>query len=246
MQPSKSGYGLVYRDFMRNPLLTIEAKAIFNYLVSFAGQNDKCYPGKELMLSELNVSEQRFDKHMKLLVDNGFVIKDRLRKNGKLSNNIYKIEAFPTNFLGTDTPYLENQGIENQCIENQGIENQCMENQGIENQCMENQGHNNNSINNNSINNKYIDYFNKFWGAYPKKVSKTTAEKSFKKLKVDDELLIKMINSLEVHKQSKQWQDKQYIPNPSTWLNQKRWEDEIENVPKDERVTITAEGTFKF
>ena len=104
-----------------------------------------------------------------------------------------------------------------------------------------------NQKNNNKTNVKqYIDQFNKFWGAYPKKVSKATAEKSFKKLKVDDELLIKMINSLEVHKQSKQWQDRQYIPNPSTWLNQKRWEDEIEDVPKNERVTITAEGTYKF
>ena len=93
---------------------------------------------------------------------------------------------------------------------------------------------------------QYIDHFNKFWVAYPKKVSKTTAEKSFKKLKVDDELLIKMIDSLEVHKQSKQWQDRQFIPNPSTWLNQRRWEDEVEEVSKDERVTITAEGTFKF
>ena len=93
---------------------------------------------------------------------------------------------------------------------------------------------------------QYIDHFNKFWGAYPKKVAKSTAEKSFKKLKVDDELLIKMLHSLEVHKQSKQWQDRQYIPNPSTWLNQKRWEDEVEEIVKDERVTITAEGTFKF
>ena len=25
------------------------------------------------------------------------------------------------------------------------------------------------------------------------------------------------------------WGDKQFIPHPSTWLNQKRWEDEIEN-----------------
>jgi hypothetical protein len=26
---------------------------------------------------------------------------------------------------------------------------------------------------------------------------------------------------------SKQWQDSQYIPLPMTWLNQKRWEDEL-------------------
>lgn len=104
-----------------------------------------------------------------------------------------------------------------------------------------------NQKNNNKTNIKqYIDHFDTFWSLYPKKVAKSTAEKSFKKLKVNDELIIKILNSLEIQKQSKQWQDRQYIPNPSTWLNQKRWEDEVEAVVRNEGLTITAEGTYKF
>ena len=41
-----------------------------------------------------------------------------------------------------------------------------------------------------------------------------------------------MMNSLEQFRGSKDWlkDNGQYIPYPSTWLNQKRWEDEeIEN-----------------
>lgn len=39
-----------------------------------------------------------------------------------------------------------------------------------------------------------------------------------------------MITALEKQKQSKQWlkDNGQYIPNPTTWLNQKRWEDETQ------------------
>lgn len=38
-----------------------------------------------------------------------------------------------------------------------------------------------------------------------------------------------MLNAIETAKQSMQWNkdNGQYIPNPATWLNQKRWEDEI-------------------
>lgn len=38
-----------------------------------------------------------------------------------------------------------------------------------------------------------------------------------------------MLNAIETAKQSRQWNkdNGQYIPNPATWLNQKRWEDEI-------------------
>ena len=72
--------------------------------------------------------------------------------------------------------------------------------------------------------------FARFWKAYPKKVSKFAAEKSFKKINPDDSLLETMINAINTAKASAQWQKEngQFIPNPSTWLNQRRWEDEIE------------------
>ena len=38
-----------------------------------------------------------------------------------------------------------------------------------------------------------------------------------------------LIDAIEKHKQSAQWQKDggQYIPHPATWLNQQRWEDEM-------------------
>jgi len=35
-----------------------------------------------------------------------------------------------------------------------------------------------------------------------------------------------LLQAIEIQKDSEKWQ-KGYIPNPSTWLNQGRWEDEI-------------------
>ena len=68
--------------------------------------------------------------------------------------------------------------------------------------------------------------FNRFWEAYPRKVSKRTAYKAFMKLKVDSKKLELMLNAIKQQKQSDQWQDERYIPHPTTWLNQERWNDE--------------------
>lgn len=91
----------------------------------------------------------------------------------------------------------------------------------------------------------YIGHFDTFWKAYPKKVGKAAAEKSFKKLMVDKDLLDIMLKAIENQKQSRQWQDKQFIPNPSTWLNQKRYEDEIEE-EQEEVLKQTDTGLFKL
>jgi uncharacterized protein YdaU (DUF1376 family) len=90
----------------------------------------------------------------------------------------------------------------------------------------------NNLITNNLITNNSIthirdieDNFEIFWRAYPKKVGKETARKSWNKIRPN---LQDVLNALAWQKDSKQWFEKggQFIPNPSTYLNQHRWLDE--------------------
>ena len=68
--------------------------------------------------------------------------------------------------------------------------------------------------------------FDAFWEAYPKKVGKGEAKKAFDKAKVSVEVLLR---ALEAQKLSDQWKrdNGRYIPNPATWLNQGRWEDDL-------------------
>ena len=70
--------------------------------------------------------------------------------------------------------------------------------------------------------------FDKFWMAYPKKVGKFDAKRSFDKRKIDDELLELILKAVARQSGSDAWRKDggQFIPNPSTWLNQGRWEDE--------------------
>jgi hypothetical protein len=71
--------------------------------------------------------------------------------------------------------------------------------------------------------------FDKFWKAYPRKVGKDAARKEFDKRKPDDGLLAAMLSTLAVQVNSKQWTDDdgKFIPHPTTWLKQGRWQDEV-------------------
>lgn len=75
-----------------------------------------------------------------------------------------------------------------------------------------------------------LDNFDIFWKNYPKKKSKGQAEKTFKKINPDEELFNKMLDAIEIQKNSKDWlkEDGKYIPYPATWLNAKGWEDEVQ------------------
>lgn len=74
------------------------------------------------------------------------------------------------------------------------------------------------------------EYFARFWEAYPVKVKKPVAKIEWNKL-VDPcvELYEKIIAAVEQYKQTSRWKENNgaYIPYPETFLQDRRWEDEI-------------------
>lgn len=67
--------------------------------------------------------------------------------------------------------------------------------------------------------------FDVFWNYYPKKVGKEAARKSWDKMKP---MLNDVLGALHWQVESDQWSKSngQFIPNPATYLNQGRWQDE--------------------
>ena len=88
--------------------------------------------------------------------------------------------------------------------------------------------------------------FAQFWEAYPRKTNKQKAESAFKKLNVTEELLEQILDAIERQKKSDQWTEDggRYIPHPSTWLNGKRWEDEV-TVISEQRVHNSSGNLFR-
>lgn len=68
--------------------------------------------------------------------------------------------------------------------------------------------------------------FDLFWEAYPRKEGKQKAEEAFAKVIVPVQDLV---DAIEAQKKSAQWAKDggQFIPHPATWLNGKRWLDQM-------------------
>jgi hypothetical protein len=65
------------------------------------------------------------------------------------------------------------------------------------------------------------------------------------KVKPSADLLQRMLEAIKEQKASDQWKrdNGQYIPNPATWLNQGRWDDETP-VPAHTQDDISMEEFF--
>ena len=79
--------------------------------------------------------------------------------------------------------------------------------------------------------------FEEFWAAYPRKDGKKVARQKWNRLKPDEEMRKKILADIERRKRSPEWlkENGQFIPMPSTYLNQQRWEDEGIVLPSEER-----------
>ena len=156
---------------------------------------------------------------LKELEENGYLVRSRVRdESGKLTSAEWTV---------SDKPMLGNPMLENPMLENPMLENRTQ--------------YNTKEYNTKEFITKDIppispklekdcsDLFNKFWAAYPKHIAKQSAVKAFEKLKPDEKLLEAMLKAIAMQKESKQWEKDggAFIPYPATWLNQRRWEDEL-------------------
>lgn len=67
--------------------------------------------------------------------------------------------------------------------------------------------------------------FAQFYEAYPNKSGKKTAQTAFEKARIED--LSVLLSDIAIRSQSREWlkNEGEFIPMPSTYLNQRRWED---------------------
>jgi uncharacterized protein YdaU (DUF1376 family) len=75
--------------------------------------------------------------------------------------------------------------------------------------------------------------FDAFWKAYPRKVGKQAALKAWRKLRPGPELAERILEAVAAQKRGEAWRRDggQFIPHPTTWLNQGRWDDEPPELP---------------
>ena len=93
---TSNGYGIMPKLVMQDTRLTIEAKAIYAYIVSFAGAGSTAFPSLKKILADLQISESRFYKHRKKLIECNYITLKQIRNEKKvIVKNIYILVANP-------------------------------------------------------------------------------------------------------------------------------------------------------
>jgi len=74
-----------------------------------------------------------------------------------------------------------------------------------------------------------VDDFDAFWKFYPRKASKDAARKAWTKLKPDQNIMKMIADNVRERVEKGEWRkdNQSFILHASTYLNQKRWEDEV-------------------
>lgn len=84
------------------------------------------------------------------------------------------------------------------------------------------------------------DRFDDFWAVYPRKVSKQTARKAWASGKLDS-IADSIIEDVQKRIDT-EWKgaDMQFIPHPTTYIHQRRWEDETPPQQRKERTQLDS------
>ena len=204
---------------LRDNRLSLKAKGLLSEMLSLPEEWDYSISGLVVINKE---NETSIKSTLDELKENGYLVINKLLPNetdtGRIKY-IYDIYEEPKQ-------EGEKQGVENLGVVFLGVENLEVENQG---QINTNNKDTNNKITNNKIKDKnYIDEFELIWSKYPNKKNKKDAKRHFIKARkegipydVIDKGLDNYIAYIKLNKI-----ETRFIAHGSTWMNERRWEDE--------------------
>ena len=177
------------------------------------GETGQCFPSHKYLAKQCEMTDRSIRTHIELLEQAGLIRKhENHRDNGSQTSNSYELLL-----METETP-RKNIPTPKEKISDLPQKNLPTLNLG----------------NNNLGNEQYIsdlDHadldFNRFYALYPRKIGKEAARKSFAR-SLKKAPAQKIIEAADQFALACRGKEKKFIPHPATWLNQGRWDDEIE------------------
>ena len=89
---SKRGFTQVPNFLLKSKALSAGDKMTFAMLLSYAWQNDFCFPGQQRLAEDLGLDERSVRRHLKSLAASGLVA---IKQRGQGKTNIYEINLRP-------------------------------------------------------------------------------------------------------------------------------------------------------
>jgi hypothetical protein len=232
--------------FRHMPRMGANTYAVYHCLAHHADdQGTNCFPGIRTIAKVTNLSRPTVIAAIKHLVDLRFLTYEKRRsKTGRWQVNRYKVVLPRSTQPSQESLLGDGQPSQNRLLgpgQNSllGPSQKSLPEQEPERE------------NNNHLEQEpalsATDAFDRFWQSYPKKTDKKKARQAWKKLKPDAAFQTRILAAIEAQRQSSQWQDPRFIPHPSTWLNGRRWEDEVQTVsPKSTRMQFQSSDSDRY
>lgn len=93
------GFGIIPKYVMLDPDLTIEAKTIYAYFCSYAGNGNTTFPSRDKILVDLPMSKDAYYKHFRQLTDQGYItVQQDKGERASFANNVYTLVSNPKKF----------------------------------------------------------------------------------------------------------------------------------------------------
>ncbi|WP_180191791.1 helix-turn-helix domain-containing protein [Pseudomonas syringae] len=201
-----------------NPL----RKLVLVKLADNASDQGECWPSYQHIADQCEIDRSTVRRHIKNLADQGLLrIENRAGPKGN-SSNLYFLTL---EVRGTDSTPVgqKSTGVGTQPTPPVGPESTRT-------------SHSSEPVNEPKPMCKTgkVKGFDQFWKLYPRKVGKDKASKAWQKLQMTEALYDLIVSALAKHVATPGWtkDNGQFIPHAATWLNGKRWEDEVEPAGK--------------
>ena len=83
-----SGFGILPKAVMIDPNLSLQAKGIFAYLVTYAGNSETAFPSQKTISYQLRISKDTAGKYIKESRENEYFEIEQKREDARSSNNL--------------------------------------------------------------------------------------------------------------------------------------------------------------
>lgn len=214
------GWCMIPPNIMADPYLSANEKIMFGRIIGLTGARGYCFASNEWLGRQLGLKKGSISKIISSLSSNGVIRIEIIRQNGRVVERRIYVDF-------THTPPLQKSHTPSTVI----AEGYSTDIVGIHTSSKDKRVENSNTTEEESCDEIYSKEFASFWASYPNKKGKGYALKAWNKIKGVNKLANRIIASVEDHKtKDPQWKKDggQYIPHPSTFLNGRGWEDEIE------------------
>lgn len=93
------GFGILPKYVMLDPDLSLEAKTIYAYFCSFAGNGNTAFPSWQTIVFHLQLNKDTYYKHLKQLTEQGYLtITQERAERSIFAHNIYTLVSNPKKF----------------------------------------------------------------------------------------------------------------------------------------------------